>query len=677
MAPKHKNPSSKERTAVAPYNFVPIADPVITFPDGDPNNPLEVDQGVYHFGRWTGWIDVKLTTKSPLYVRGVLKPDEYEQKERQEANANDKTPHLDKLRNKPDFFHTGDKDQPVIPGSSLRGMLRQIVEILGHGKLKPVMDRPLIYRAVGDTSSHGEAYRKLLMDEDPDRKHYYTPLFKGGFVRKDKDGNWFIQPAREINGVSYGRINHKSIPSGQLQRWHGCRNANELYVEVGEYDFQSVRGTFLNVKKAKIVRADAEKQPGLVQAVLARSGRMFSKKTEAVIFPPDPDADWIPIPDGSDPSDSRDLVTEYKDQISPEQETLLGKDGALRDYQPVFYVMKDGKLLFFFGHTQMFRMPYPRSPQQFLPPVHNNDNRLDFAEAMFGKVRGTGAGGRAGRVFITDARLDESEKQGKLWLDGNPIVIPKVLSSPKPTTFQHYLTQSNPNVPQGKGLYTYNDSPSQTTVRGYKMYWHKGKQVHRTDFAEDEKKIDRQKDKIHTQIKPVREGVTFTFRVHFENLLPAELGLLWWAIALPADDGQTYCHKLGMGKPLGLGAVQLTATEADVHLVDQSQRYAALFSNGNQQAWQAGEEPVERTFKILEEAKSNFETFILRRCKLPEATLAQTERVRMLLTMLAWPGPNPEQTRYMEIERNDPSAKRGKRNEYKERPVLPDPLNVK
>lgn len=45
--------------------------------------------------------------------------------------------------------------------------------------------------------------------------------------------------------------------------------------------------------------------------------------------------------------------------------------------------------------------------------------------------------------------------------------------------------------------------------------------------------------------------------------------------------------------------------------------------------------------------------------------------------MLSWPGPNPEQTRYMEIERLDPRAKRGKSNEYRNRPVLPDPLSQK
>jgi cold shock CspA family protein len=56
--------------------------------------------------------------------------------------------------------------------------------------------------------------------------------------------------------------------------------------------------------------------------------------------------------------------------------------------------------------------------------------------------------------------------------------------------------------------------------------------------------------------------------------------------------------------------------------------------------------------------------------------LEDSERVKQLLAMLSWPGPDPELTRYMEIEHPDPTAKRGKHNEYKERPVLPDPLLV-
>lgn len=671
MAPRHNNPTQKDRTAVAPYNFVPVADPAITFPDDD-RNPLAIDQGAYQQGRWTGWLDVKLTTHSPLYVRGPLTPEEHAVKEKQDADSKDQTPHLEKLRNKPDFFYVKDPTSPTIPGSSLRGMIRGIVEILGQGKLSPVMDTPLVYRAVGDTSSHGEAYRKMLMAEDPDRKHYYTPLFKGGFVRKNSEGNWFIQPAREINGVSFARINHKRIPQEQLERWHGCRNASEIYVKVGDYDFKSVRGSFLNVKKASIVEAESKQQTGLEKAVLAKSGPMFSKKTEAVIFPPDADAEWIPIPNGSNPADPRDLVTEYKDQISPEQEILLGQDGVLRDYQPVFYLMKDGTLVFFFGHTQMFRMPYPRSPQKMLDGSHYDETRVDFAEAMFGKVRGQ-SGGMAGRVFVSDAYLGSEQDRNKLWLDeGDPVVIPKVLATPNPTTFQHYLTQAKPDVPQGKGLYTYNNSLGQTTLRGHKLYWHKDNTLRRSDFAEQPNNIDPKKDKIHTKIKPVRKGVSFTFRIHFENLLPVELGLLWWSLALPAKGDQVYCHKLGMGKPLGLGAVKL---EPSLHLISIDKRYKRLFISDA--SWDTGEAP-DLVDDVINEAVANFEKFVLGRTKSTEPSLENTERVKMLLKMLAWPGPGPtnEKSRYMEIERPDPKEKRGKRNEYKDRPVLPDPLKV-
>ncbi len=59
-----------------------------------------------------------------------------------------------------------------------------------------------------------------------------------------------------------------------------------------------------------------------------------------------------------------------------------------------------------------------------------------------------------------------------------------------------------------------------------------------------------------------------------------------------------------------------------------------------------------------------------------ETEFMKNQRIRALLTMLQWPGPAREWTRYMEIEHSDPKEKRGKRNEYKERPVLPTPFGV-
>jgi hypothetical protein len=53
---------------------------------------------------------------------------------------------------------------------------------------------------------------------------------------------------------------------------------------------------------------------------------------------------------------------------------------------------------------------------------------------------------------------------------------------------------------------------------------------------------------------------------------------------------------------------------------------------------------------------------------------AARDRMRSLLTMLAWRADDPEwtdATRYMEIEHGPRKV-----NEYKERPVLPDPIEV-
>ena len=153
MAARHKNPTSPQRTALAPYNFVSLPDLTLAFPAKD--NPFHVDQSLYHGTHLTGWVDVTLETQSPVYIRGPLTPKEHRQAEREEKD--NKTPHLQKMRNKPDFFYTRDPNEPVIPGSSLRGMIRTLAEVLGHGKLTPVSDEPLVYRAVGDISSHGEA----------------------------------------------------------------------------------------------------------------------------------------------------------------------------------------------------------------------------------------------------------------------------------------------------------------------------------------------------------------------------------------------------------------------------------------------------------------------------------------------------------------------------------------
>jgi polyribonucleotide nucleotidyltransferase len=123
-----------------------------------------------------------------------------------------------------------------------------------------------------------------------------------------------------------------------------------------------------------------------------------------------------------------------------------------------------------------------------------------------------------------------------------------------------------------------------------------------------------------------------------------------------------------MGKPYGMGAIKI---DVNLLLEDRRQRYQTLFDG---ETWQEG---VTAATDRIPEFVEAFDTFMCDRIgAAQQASLGQVERIQMLLRMLEWPGPDKALTRYMEIERQDPSIKRGKINEYKERPVLPDPLHV-
>lgn len=656
MNPKHHNPTMKRRDkdgnefwAHAPYNFVPLPEKVVT---------VDVEAIPSHdvYTEYTGYIECILETRSPLYTRCAMSPDFF----KEWAERIQKMMRDDTARNKyAQFFHLDDAQTPVIPGSSLRGMVRTLVEIVGYGKMQWVTGEPLVFRAVGDTTSLGNYYRGRLLRDDGNK--HFTPLMRAGYLEW-QGGHWFIRPAQAIGGTTFARISMKQIPEGELERWHDCRNAHHLWVKLGTYDYQPVRGGFLNLKYTPVLEARAQSAPEFQEVVLACSGRMNSKQREVVVFPPDPSAKLIEISD--------DLVRAYRDQITQGQRNLLGTDGALNPYQPIFYLLDDEDKLVFFGHVMLFRLPYNRSPLDLVPKLLRSADSIDLPEAIFGFVpqgKEELRQARAGRVFFTEARLEP--QQASVW---EAQVTPKILSGPKPTTFQHYLTQQEPDeVDSGKRYKNGNPKmelrldhyasppPHETVIRGHKLYWHRDSAA--LCQVQETSPVDWSTDTQHTSIRPVKAGVRFRFRIYFENLRDFELGALLWALVLPGEDGKDYCHSLGMGKPLGMGAVKITPT---LYLSDRKSRYRRLFGETD---WHRDE----REEKNIEQFIRAFENFILQRMDTQERGQAQSlkevERIKMLLKMLEWPGPDRQLTEYMTIEPI---------NEYKERPVLPDPLHI-
>jgi CRISPR-associated protein (TIGR03986 family) len=675
MTLKHSNPKHPRRDrygneiwARAPYNFVPLPERVVTV-----NDIPSLDD----YDELTGYIRCRLTTASPLYVRAGMTPGFFQ---RWGQRAFHELPAAE--QEQVTGFFTVDGEQPIIPASSLRGMVRNLVEIAAYAKIRWVTDEPLVFRAVGDTTSLGEYYRTRLMRDDGSKR--YTPLMQAGYMRRE-GAHWEIVPARTIGGTSFARIWRNDIPDF-LPRWpvpgRVCENAYRIWVKLGAYDYQDVRRGYIKVKYSPVLEATDQPAVGFQEAVLAYSGPMDKKAHEAVVFPRDETVSPIWIDD--------ELVRRYRDQISQEQQKLLGEDGVLRPDQPVFYLLDEEGKLVFFGHLWLFRLPYEHNPLEFVPSHLRDNTTVDLAEAIFGFVAESSQDKRrprAGRVAFTDAHLLPG--QSNPWAAQRGIT-PHILGGPKPTTFQHYLTQQEPDdVETGKfdkqgqpktelKLDHYaSPPPHQTIVRGHKLYWHKGA-VALSDIEEQDQRKIKKAPKQYTRIRPVKTGISFEFSIYFENLRREELGALWWALTLPGETGKTYRHKIGMGKPLGMGSVAISAelclsnrfcwSEGD-H--EGGGRYARLFDG---EAWHLGDEAQADPAEYV----AAFEKYVLERIAPAERksamTLKNVERIQMLLTLLEWHEDSPqwrEATRYMEIERGP-----RKINEYKERPVLPDPLVV-
>jgi hypothetical protein len=214
-------------------------------------------------------------------------------------------------------------------------------------------------------------------------------------------------------------------------------------------------------------------------------------------------------------------------------------------------------------------------------------------------------------------------------------------------------------------------------LRGHKVYWHKGN-VPPADIEELVEKLkdlktgrEKEHDTQHTQIKPVSAGVKFRCRICFENLTDVELGTMLWVLTLPGAPGKEYRHSIGMGKPYGMGAIKI---EPALHLEDRADRYSKLLDEDGR--WRTGSGQASK--EAIDGFVTAFDRFVCSRIGAQTgSSLLALERIQMLFRLMEWPGPDTRDTRYLEIERPDPGVKRGKINEYKSRPVLPDPLHLR
>ncbi len=556
---KNKNNQNKEIYSHAPYNFIPLNNKVV-----QAEEIPEFDK--YHPERYTGYIDIEIETLTPLYIRDTLTEQEYKEKLKMQKNEQQYI--------NPDFFSPGGILR--IPGSSLRGMIRTMVEIISFGKFTFFDDRRLYFRSFADAC-------KNLRDEY--RKKIKKP--EAGILTKE-GLNYYIVP------TSFKKIEKDDV---------------KILLE--------------NTKPFNFYPMTYNGKDGY----LVVSGPMGNKKHDYFIEKPKDYSNKIHL--------SEDDINDYKNDKTRKAYVDLIKTLEKHKEVPCFYSEyydSNNRKRIAFGHTLMFRIPYEKTIGDHIPSELKNENFIDIAEAIFGKETN-----HATRVFFEDAYLSGAE---------NPLLppsTPNILSSPKPTAFQHYLIQKNENLREFPENLAHYNSPNQ--IRGYKLYWHKdGKEWQETD----EENIKKHKTQ-YTRITPVKEGVKFFGRIRFENLSQVELGALLFAIELP----EGCAHKLGMGKPLGLGSIRI---KPRLYISDRTKRYTELFYEWN--------EPMKSV--DTNEFKKAFENYILE--KLGEKQLNSLwnhQRMKKLMIMLDFSKkPDKNYIEYLPLQ------------EFRKRKILPEPEQV-
>lgn len=232
------------------------------------------------------------------------------------------------------------------------------------------------------------------------------------------------------------------------------------------------------------------------------------------------------------PSQSRKAAADAKDmsKSDPRQYSLSENRGRVHLNYP---------------HT------YFRTLSPHLVPLEPGDTRsfVTLAEALFGYVEGsqTGSGksdafaaALAGRVRFSFARLT-----------GNPPTLVKgltqILDGPKPPSPSMYFRPKN--RPAGAHIPRTGVNSAEHVPKGRKFY------LHRQNLEVTDWQTRDPRDQAHQKadITAIGAGAVFEFSIAFTNLSRIELEALVWALT-PAD---AFRHKLGMGRPLGMGKVRI------------------------------------------------------------------------------------------------------------------------
>ncbi|MDR0221868.1 MAG: TIGR03986 family CRISPR-associated RAMP protein [Lachnospiraceae bacterium] len=485
------------------YNFISLRD--------DKGKKQEYEAYRSKDGLLTGKIKCHLVTKTPLII-----PDH-------EGVPNRKD-NPDKIPEYP--FMTVD-GQPMIPGSSLRGVFRSA------------------YETITDSC--------VFTNDD----YYFssrTGVAKKAGLLKEVNGQWFLYEAKRY-------VDSQDVLSGDFNV------GDKVKFTQGEKTSKNRRGDIIKTPIAEKIEnhTGSDEPDGYVMkigrihtAAVSHYGvfKLISNNGHRVpdicikTFKENIKQYAENIKPKAEEAEKERFYVIAREQVKKYRDLLKNPNG---EFIPVWYeeyTNNNGKK-YYFALAQMSRNIYTNKPDDLLAESlkHCNDRKkLCPACALFGFI-GKDNDSVGSRVRFSDA-----------WcVDHNVLDDEKVhllLGAPRSSSLEFYL--------RGAGDFYHADFNG-VSLSGRKFYWH------HSDF--DIKKIREneptpEQRTMSSYLQYVKEKARFDFEVYFDGITKSQLDELYTALTYGdnEEDGKL-CHKIGHGKPLGFGSVKVIADEVCVRTV--------------------------------------------------------------------------------------------------------------
>ncbi|MCI9147395.1 MAG: TIGR03986 family CRISPR-associated RAMP protein [Hungatella sp.] len=515
---------SKNLKFINPYTFVPT-------PRNKKVNRSGLDErgsGNLH----TGVLTCRLYVRTPLGI-----PDA-------ELAGKDRNEHTEY----PFFsYKDGEKSVYAIPGSSLRGPLRSVFETATDSCFSTLRKDTGLSRRV----SNREAYSPGILRWEKGEWHLYKAdryllaVDPKGGKSYTKYGNWPSNTYVTISGKGKDKPRIARTAEGEELRY-GDRVDFRAYREgEGAYKKGGVPIWAGVAKDVRLKRGGTDGAGGRLTGFVYIGETFGRKKHGESIF--------VPV------SEVKDLTGEqlqkayegllealdiYRDSAvnrSKDHSGYKDFDHAQREQGiPVWYDIGDQKL----SPASIGRTFYRTTLNELAGDRQPCTDRKQLCEAcaLFGMA---GVESLGSRIRISDAAAVGEPVSQKAAL--------MILGQPR-YSYMPFYAKAAAGVPR-----SYDEK--HVEIAGRKFYWHNKK------AAEDKsiyaaKDGDNMKNQMNSTMELVMPGAEFCFRIYYDGITEEQLEKLMWCVNFGENIKEgDLCHKLGHGKPLGLGSVKIVIEE--------------------------------------------------------------------------------------------------------------------